>query len=140
MDGPAPWRAGPVERLNRTLKAATVRRCHDETHRQLEGHLAAFLDGYNVTRRLKTLRGLTPYDAICTAWANAPRRFRLDPVHLTLGLNTIAPRDPDWLKPVLASVKMLSPREVALRACALLEDDGLSGDFVTIDDAAPASA
>ncbi|MBP6879089.1 MAG: IS481 family transposase, partial [Phenylobacterium sp.] len=39
-------------------------------------------------RRLKTLRGLTPYEAICKAWADEPHRFRLDPVHVTSGLNT----------------------------------------------------
>ena len=83
-----PWTNGQVERRNRTLKEATVRRYHYENQRQLEEHLAAFLDGYNFARRLKTSRGLTPYEAICTAWANEPYRFRLDPVHLTSGLNT----------------------------------------------------
>lgn len=83
-----PWTNGQVERMNRTLKEATVRRYHYETHRQLEDHLAAFLDGYNFARRLKTLRGLTPYEAICAAWANEPHRFRINPVHLTSGLNT----------------------------------------------------
>jgi transposase InsO family protein len=83
-----PWTNGQVERMNRTLKEATVRRYHDETHQQLEDHLAAFLDADNFATRLKTLRGLTPYQAICKAWAETPDRFRLDPVHLTLGLNT----------------------------------------------------
>jgi hypothetical protein len=54
--------------MNRTLKEATVRRYHYETHRQLENHLAAFLDAYNFARPLKTLHGLTPYEAICNAW------------------------------------------------------------------------
>jgi transposase InsO family protein len=83
-----PWTNGQVERMNRTLKEATVRRYHYQTHRQLEDHLAAFSDAYNFARRLKTLRGLTPYEAICKAWAEEPDRFRLDPVHLTSGLNT----------------------------------------------------
>src|ERR1700751_2655704 len=39
-----PWTNGQVERMNRSLKEATVRRYHYETHRQLENHLAAFLD------------------------------------------------------------------------------------------------
>ncbi|MGB8283196.1 MAG: IS481 family transposase, partial [Pseudolabrys sp.] len=39
-------------------------------------------------KRLKTLRGLTPYEHICKAWADQPRRFRYDPTHLTSGLNT----------------------------------------------------
>ena len=42
-----PWTNGQVERMNRTLKEATVRRYHYETRRQLEDHLAAFLDAYN---------------------------------------------------------------------------------------------
>jgi transposase-like protein len=83
-----PWTNGQVERMNRTLKEATVRRYHYETHQQLEDHLAAFLDAYNFAKRLKTLSGLTPYEAICKAWAETPERFTLDPVHLTSGLNT----------------------------------------------------
>lgn len=74
--------------MNRTLKEATVRRYHCQTKRQLEDHLGAFPDDYNFAKRLKTLRGLTPYEAICTAWANEPDRFLLDPIHLTSGLNT----------------------------------------------------
>lgn len=83
-----PWTNGQVERMNRTLKEATVRRYHYETHRQLQEHLAAFLDAYNFARRLKALRGLTPYEAICKAWSAEPQRFKLDPAHLTSGLNT----------------------------------------------------
>ena len=66
----------------------TVRRYHYETHRQLEDHLAAFLNAYNFAKRLKTLRGLTPYEAICRAWVDTPKRFTGDPVHLTSGLNS----------------------------------------------------
>lgn len=83
-----PWTNGQVERMNRTLKEATIRRYHYDTHRQLEEHLAAFLDAYNFASRLKTLRGLTPYEAICKAWAAEPERFSRDPAHLTSGLNT----------------------------------------------------
>jgi transposase InsO family protein len=83
-----PWTNGQVERMNRTLKDATVRRYHYATHQQLRAHLSAFLDAYNFAKRLKTLRGLTPYEAICKAWAHQPHRFRYDPSHLTSGLNT----------------------------------------------------
>jgi hypothetical protein len=51
---------GQVERMNRTLKDATVRRYYYDTHDQLRGHLGDFLAAYNFARRLKTLRGLTP--------------------------------------------------------------------------------
>lgn len=83
-----PWTNGQVERMNRTLKDATVRRYHYETHRQLREHLTAFLDAYNFARRLKTLRGLTPYERICKAWADEPGRFKYDPTHLTSGPNS----------------------------------------------------
>jgi len=83
-----PWTNGQVERMNRTLKDATVRRYHYESHRQLDGHLAAFLGAYNFAKRLKTLRGLTPYEFICKTWADEPNRFKRDPTHLTTGLNT----------------------------------------------------
>lgn len=83
-----PWTNGQVERMNRTLKEATVRRYHYDTHRQLTDHLAAFLDAYNFAKRLKTLKGLTPYEAVCNAWAGEPDRFLPDPTLLTSGLNT----------------------------------------------------
>jgi transposase InsO family protein len=83
-----PWTNGQVERMNRTIKEATVRRYHYDNRDQLAAHLSAFLDAYNFARRLKTLAGLTPYEAICNAWGKQPDRFRLDPTHLMAGLNT----------------------------------------------------
>jgi transposase InsO family protein len=80
-----PWTNGQVERMNCTLKEATVRRYHYED--QLRDHLAAFLDAYNFAKRLKTLQGLTLFEAICKAWTDDPERFRYDPIHLTSGLN-----------------------------------------------------
>ena len=74
--------------MNRTIKDATVRRHHYDSHSQLRDHLADFLVAYNFTRRLKTLGGLTPYEFVCKAWTSQPDRFKLDPIHQTLGLNT----------------------------------------------------
>ena len=82
-----PWTNGQVERMNRTLKDATVRRYYYDTHDQLRGHLGDFLTAYNFARRLKTLRGLTPYEYICKIWTTEPQRFRLDPLHQMPGLN-----------------------------------------------------
>ena len=76
-----PWTNGQVERMNRTLKEATVKRYHYDTHNQLRSHLQLFVDAYNHARRLKTLRGLTPYEFIYQAWTREPDRFRLDPSH-----------------------------------------------------------
>ena len=46
--------------MNRTLKEATVKRYHYESHDQLRRHLSDFVAAYNFARRLKTLKGLTP--------------------------------------------------------------------------------
>ncbi len=83
-----PWTNGQVERMNRTIKDATVRRYYHDTHDQLRAHLQLFLDAYNYARRLKTLRGLTPYEFICAAWADEPHRFTRDPTRDTVGPNT----------------------------------------------------
>ncbi len=40
-----------------------------------------FVDAYNYGRRLKTLRGLTPYEFICQTWTKEPESLRLDPSH-----------------------------------------------------------
>ena len=83
-----PWTNGQVERMNRTIKEATVKRFHYDDHDQLRRHLADFISAYNFARRLKTLKGLTPYEFICKIWAKKPERFRFDPTHQILGLNT----------------------------------------------------
>jgi transposase InsO family protein len=57
-----PWTNGQVERMNRTIKEATVKRFHYDDHAQLKKHLADVIDAYNFSRRLKTLRSLTPYE------------------------------------------------------------------------------
>src|SRR3712207_452647 len=57
-----PWTNGQVERMNRTIKDATVKRFHYASHDQLRQHLADFVAAYNFGRRLKTLKGLTPYE------------------------------------------------------------------------------
>lgn len=83
-----PWTNGQVERMNRTLKEATVKRYHYESHHQLKEHLYNFVNAYNFAKRLKTLKGLTPYEAIIQCWTKEPERFNINPNHHTLGLNT----------------------------------------------------
>jgi len=83
-----PWTNGQVERMNRTIKDATVKRYHYDSHEQLRSHLADFLNAYNFARRLKTLSGLTPYEYICKIWTSEPDRFIVDPIHRMPGLNT----------------------------------------------------
>lgn len=82
-----PWTNGQVERMNRTIKEATVKRYYYNSHTQLKAHLHSFLMAYNFARRLKTLKGLTPYEYICKIWTIEPERFIVNPFHHTVGLN-----------------------------------------------------
>ncbi len=82
-----PWTNGQVDRMNRTIKDATVKRFHYDDHAKFEVHLADFIAADTFGRRLKTLRGLTPCEYICKIWTSEPERFRLDPIHQMPGLN-----------------------------------------------------
>ena len=55
-----PWTNGQVERMNRTIKEATVKHFRYESHDQPPVHLADFIETYNFARRFKALNGLTP--------------------------------------------------------------------------------
>ncbi len=48
-----PWTNGQVERMNRTIKDATVKRFHYEIHAELRSHLSDFVNAYNFAKRLK---------------------------------------------------------------------------------------
>jgi len=74
--------------MNRTLKEATVKRYHYQSHAQLKEHIANFLNAYNVAKRLKILQGLTPYEYIIKCWQKEPERFIVNPAHHNVGLNT----------------------------------------------------
>jgi len=56
-------------------------------HGLLRQHLADFVAAYNFARRLKTLRGLTPYEVLCQMWEKEPSRFRQNPHHQIPGPN-----------------------------------------------------
>jgi transposase InsO family protein len=83
-----PWTNGQVERMNRTIKEATVQRYYYNSHQQLEQHLDDFVSAYNFGRRLKSLKGLTPYEFICQCWTSDRKRFTFNPLHQMPGLNT----------------------------------------------------
>jgi transposase InsO family protein len=74
--------------MNRTIKEVTVKRFHYDSHEQLRTHLNDFIAAYNFGRRLKTLKGLTPYEYICKIWTSEPDRFIINPIHQIPGLNT----------------------------------------------------
>jgi transposase-like protein len=82
-----PWTNGQVERMNRTIKDATIKKYYYQSHDELRKHLNTFLMAYNFAKRLKTLKGLTPYEYICKLWTKEPERFKVNPIHHSLRLN-----------------------------------------------------
>ena len=55
-----PWTNGQVERMNRTIKEATVQRFYYESHQQLRRHLADFVAAYNYGRPAQDAEGPHP--------------------------------------------------------------------------------
>ena len=74
------WTNGQVERMNRTIKEATVKRFHDNSHDQLRAHLTDLMAAYNFARRLKTVSGFTLYEYICKICTTEPDSFIVSPI------------------------------------------------------------
>ena len=77
-----PWTNGQVERMNRTIKEATVKAFHYPDFDALKAHVLAFVMAYNFARHLKALRWRTPFKVICETWTENPDRFTINPHHL----------------------------------------------------------
>lgn len=93
-----PWTNGPVERMNRTIKEATLQRHYYQTTDEPNEHLQPFLLVYNHAERLKTLRGFTPHEFVCAQWQKNPATFTHDSTHLILGLYDYRPSACHWRK------------------------------------------
>ena len=72
--------------MNRTIKGVIVKRYSYDSHNQLKAHLTDFLRAYNFVRRLKILKGLTPYEYLFKLGTQTPDRFPLNPIHQLPGL------------------------------------------------------
>ncbi len=83
-----PWTNGQAERMDRTVKGATVKAFHYPDLDALEAHVPAFARAYNFAKHLKALRWRTPFQAVRDAWTKDPSIFKMDPRHLIPGPNT----------------------------------------------------
>jgi hypothetical protein len=83
-----PWTNGQAERMNRTVKDATVKVFHYPDLDSLKAHVLAFVTAYNFAKHLKRLRWRTPFQAVCDAWTRDPAPFKINPHHLTPGPHT----------------------------------------------------
>lgn len=59
-----PWTNGRVERLNRTMKAATINRTRYESAKAMVEDLHNWNIQYNLHTKLRTLGGITPLEAV----------------------------------------------------------------------------
>jgi transposase InsO family protein len=80
-----PWTNGQAERMNRTVKDATVKAFHYPDLDALKAHVLTFVTAYNFAEQLKALRWRTPFQAVCDAWKADPSAFKIDPHHLIPG-------------------------------------------------------
>ncbi len=83
-----PWTNGQAERMNRTVKDATIKAFHYPDLEALKAHVLAFIQAYNFAKHLKALRWRTPFQAICDAWKTTPSTFKINPHHLIPGPHT----------------------------------------------------
>ncbi len=83
-----PWTNGQAERMNRTVKEATIKTFHYPGLAALRAHVLAFVTAYNFAKHLKALRWRTPFQAVCDAWKDDPSSFKIDPHHLIPGPHT----------------------------------------------------
>ena len=89
-----PCTNGQVERMNRTIKEATVKRYHFDSHDQLRGHIGDIVSAYNFARRLKSLTSRR----MITSAASGQK----------------SPRDPGFLRPQRSFPYYLEPSDVNL--------------------------
>lgn len=63
-----PWTKGQAERMNRTIKEATIKAFHYPDLESLRAHVLAFVCAFNFAKHLKALKWKTPYQVIVDTW------------------------------------------------------------------------
>jgi transposase InsO family protein len=80
-----PWTHSQVEQLNRTIKEGRSSATTTTVMNNLSVISITSSALFNFGRRLKTLKGRTPYEFICQCWTSEPQRFTLNPLHQPSG-------------------------------------------------------
>ena len=82
-----PWTNGQVERMNRTIKEATVQRFHYDSHQQLAQQSRRLRQGLQLRPTPQDPQRSHAIRPVCKAWTSQPERFTLNPLHQMPGLN-----------------------------------------------------
>jgi transposase InsO family protein len=80
-----PWTNGQAERMNRTVKEATIKAFHYPNLDALKAHVLTFITAYNFAKHLKALHGELPSRSSATPGRKTPHPFRINPHHLIPG-------------------------------------------------------
>ena len=80
-----PWTNGQVERMNRTIKEATVKKYHYETMSEMQKHLDAYLVAYNCAKHLRSIKFKTPLEFLMDKYLNKPILFKNNPYQYSPG-------------------------------------------------------
>lgn len=73
--------------MNRTFKAATIKRYHYASLDDLDARLQTFLTAYNYAKT-QNLERETPFEVITAKRLKNSEAFRYQPNHLVVGLGT----------------------------------------------------
>ncbi len=83
----SPQTNGQVERMNRTIKDATIKMFYYDNIDQFKENLENFLNWYNFEKKLKTLQRRSPYDFTKEKYKQNPKLFHRNIVEECEGLN-----------------------------------------------------
>ena len=83
----SPQTNGQVERMNKTLKDATLKMFQYDNIQQFKESLNHFLNYYNCSKKLSAIGRKSPYDFIKEKYKINPKIFTKNPLHHCVGLN-----------------------------------------------------
>lgn len=84
----SPQTNGQVERMNKTLKDATIKMFHYDTVEQFKVNLHDFLNYYNCSKKLRAIGRMCPYDFLKEKYRMNPKLFTKNLDHHCMGLDT----------------------------------------------------
>ena len=74
-----PWNIAQIGTVKNAAPGRSKAHAHYPGHDDLREHFLAFFKTYNFDRRLKTLRGRTPFEFVCQRWMESPEQFHQTP-------------------------------------------------------------
>lgn len=90
---PHPWARNRAAGVGKLIEESLTFASEED----LANLLRDFVQAYNFRRRLKALRGRTPFEFVCQAWEHEPQRFLRDPHHEMMRPQIVPASVPDSL-------------------------------------------